>query len=67
MAYSLSLKVTMEGDHSENSLMSLARKWAQYIMCINVNEGLTETTRESVHESHGRVLLLQGNSIDGDK
>ena len=32
MAYSLFLKVTMEGDHSENSLMTLARKWAQYIM-----------------------------------
>ena len=28
MAYSLFLKVTMEGDHSENSLMTLARKWA---------------------------------------
>ena len=42
MAYSLFLKVTMEGDHSENSLMSLARKWAQYIIRINANEGLTE-------------------------
>ena len=43
MAYSLFLKVTMEGDHSENSLMSLARKWAQYIMRINANDGLMET------------------------
>ena len=42
MAYSLFLKVTMEGDHSENSLMTLARKWAQYIMRINANEGLAE-------------------------
>ena len=42
MAYSLFLKVTMEGDHSESSLMTLARKWAQYIMRINANEGLEE-------------------------
>ena len=42
MAYSLFLKVTMEGDHSENSLMTLARKWAQYITPMGTNEGLTE-------------------------
>ena len=42
MAYSLFLKVTMEGDHSESSLMTLARKWAEYIIRINANEGLTE-------------------------
>ena len=42
MAYSLFLKVIMKGDHSENSLMTLARKWAQYIMHINANEGLEE-------------------------
>ena len=29
MAYSLFLKVTMEGDHGQSSLMTLARKWAQ--------------------------------------
>ena len=34
MAYSLFLKVTMEGDHGQSSLMTLARKWAQYIMHI---------------------------------
>ena len=42
MAYSLFLKVIMKGDHSENSLMTLARKWVQYIMHINANEGLEE-------------------------
>ena len=42
MAYSLFLKVTMEGDHGESSLMTLVRKCAQYIMRINANKGLTE-------------------------
>ena len=42
MAYSLFLKVTMEGDHGENVLKTLGEKWAQYIMRINANEGLTE-------------------------
>ena len=70
MAYSLFLKVIMKGDHSENSLMTLARKWVQYIMHINANEGLTETTRESVLESYGRfyeskgIRLMETNEID---
>ena len=42
MAYSLFLKVIMEGDHGDASLMSLATKWAQYIMRINANEGLEQ-------------------------
>ena len=41
MAYSLFLKVTMDGDHGENALKTLSEKWAQYIIEININEGLT--------------------------
>ena len=71
MAYSLFLKVTMEGDHSENSLMTLARKWAQYIMRINANEGLTEKQLVKVflnrmgefYESKG-IRLMETNEID---
>ena len=32
MAYSLFLKVTMEGDHGENALKILGEKWTQYII-----------------------------------
>ena len=61
----------MEGDHSENSLMSLARKWAEYIMCINVNEGLTEKQLVKVflnrmgefYDSKG-IRLMETNEID---
>ena len=71
MAYSLFLKVTMEGDHSENSLMTLARKWAQYIMRINANEGLEEKQLVNVfmnrmgefYESKG-IRLMEENEID---
>ena len=71
MAYSLFLKVTMEGDHSENSLMTLARKWAQYIMRINANEGLTEKQLVNVfmnrmgefYESKG-IRLMEENEIE---
>ena len=71
MAYSLFLKVTMEGDHSENSLMTLARKWAQYIMHINANEGLSEKQLVNVflnrmgefYESNG-IRLMETNEID---
>ena len=71
MAYSLFLKVTMEGDHSENSLMSLARKWAQYIIRINANEGLAEKQLVKVfmdrigefYESKG-IRLMEENEID---
>ena len=70
MAYSLSLKVTMEGDHSENSLMTLARKWAEY-MRINANKGLTEKQLVNVfinrmgefYESKG-IRLMETNEID---
>ena len=71
MAYSLFLKVTMEGDHSESNLMTLARKWAQYIMRINANEGLTEKQLLKVflnrmggfYESKG-IRLMETNDID---
>ena len=61
----------MEGDHSENSLMTLARKWAQYIMRINANEGLTEKQLVKVfldrmgefYESKG-IRLMETNEID---
>ena len=42
MAYSLFLKVTMEGNHGEDALKTLGEKWAQYIMRIGANEGLSE-------------------------
>ena len=32
MAYSLFLKVAMEGDHGENALKTLGEKWVQYII-----------------------------------
>ena len=48
MAYSLFLKVTMEGDHDENALKTLGEKWAQYIIQINTNEGLTEKNLEKI-------------------
>ena len=71
MVYSLFLKVTMEGDHSESSLMSLARKWAEYIMRINANEGLEEKQLVNVfmnhmgefYESKG-IRLMETNEID---
>ena len=71
MVYSLFLEVTMEGDHNENSLMALARKWAQYIMCINANEGLAEKQLVKVflnrmgdfYESKS-IQLMETNEID---
>ena len=71
MAYSLFLKVTMEGDHSESSLMTLARKWAQYIMRINANEGLAEKQLVNVfmdrvgvfYDSKG-IRLMETKEID---
>ena len=71
MSYSLFLKVTMDGDHSENSLMTLARKWAQYIMRISANEGLAEKQLVIVflnrmgefYESKG-IRLMEENEID---
>ena len=71
MAYSFFLKVTMEGDHSESSLMTLARKWAKYIMRISANEGLTEKQLVKVfmnrmgefYESKG-IRLMESDEID---
>ena len=48
MAYSLFLKVTMEGDHGENALKALGEKWGQYITLISANEGLTEKQLEKI-------------------
>ena len=70
-AYSFFLKVTMEVDHSESSLMTLARKWAQYIMRINANEGLAEKQLVKVflnrmgefYESKG-IRWMETNEID---
>ena len=54
MAYSLFLKVTMEGDHGKNALKTLGEKWAQYIIRINTNEGFDrEESGEDLHGSHG--------------
>ena len=71
MAYSLFLKVTMEGDHSESIFMTLARKWAQFIMRINANEGLAEKQLVNVflnrmgkfYKSKG-IRLMETNEID---
>ena len=48
MANLLFLKVTMEGDHGKNALKTLGEKWAQYIVRINANEGLTEKNLEKI-------------------
>ena len=54
MAYSLFLKVTMEGDHGESNLRFLDEKWTQYITRINTNEGFDgEESGEDLHGSHG--------------
>ena len=54
MAYSLFLKVTMEGNHGENALKTLGEKWIQYIIRINANEGFDgEESGEDLHGSHG--------------
>ena len=48
MAYSLFLKVTMEGNHGADALKALGQKWAQYIMRIGANEGLSEEELQQV-------------------
>ena len=71
MAYSLFLKVTMEGDHGQSSLMTLARKWAQYIMRISSNEGLAEkqlvkvflNRMDEFYESKG-IRLMETDDTD---
>ena len=60
----------MEGDHSENSLMTLGGKWAEY-MRINANKGLEEKQLVNVflnrmgefYESKG-IRLMETNEID---
>ena len=71
MAYSLFLKVTMEGDYGENALKTLSEKWAQYIIRINTNEGLTEKNLEKIFmlhlcEFYGNydIRLKKKNEID---
>ena len=71
MAYSLFLKVTMEGDHGENALKTLGEKWAQYIIQISVNEGLTEKNLKKIFmdcmvEFYGNksIRLMEKNEID---
>ena len=71
MAYSLFLKVTMEGIHNDTTLRLLSGKWAQYIMRINANKGLTEKQLVNVfmnrmgefYESKG-IRLMETNEID---
>ena len=48
MAYSFFLKVTMDGDHGENTLKALGEKWDQYMIRINANERLTENQLEKI-------------------
>ena len=71
MAYSLFLKVTMEGDHGENALKTLGEKWAQYIIRINTNEELTEKNLEKIFMVHmgefyesKDIRLMEKNEID---
>ena len=71
MAYSLFLKVTMEGDHGESNLRFLGEKWVQYIIQINANEGLTEKNLEKIfmdcmNEFYGNngIRLMKKNEID---
>ena len=71
MAYSLFLKVMMEGDHGERSLKTLTAKWVQYITRISANEGLTENQLVKVfldrmgefYESKG-IRLMEKDDID---
>ena len=67
MAYSLFLKVTIEGDHGKIALKTLGEKWAQYIIQINENEGLMEKIF-MVHmgEFYGSkgIRLMEKNEID---
>ena len=54
IAYSLFLKVTIEGDHGKNALKILGEKWTQYIIEINTNEGFDgEESGGDLHGSHG--------------
>ena len=72
MAYSLFLKVTMEGDHGENALKALGEKWVQYIIQINANEEFDGEESEKkifmdrMGEFYGNkgIRLMEKNEID---
>ena len=71
MAYSFFLKVTMDGDHGKNALKALGEKWGQYIIRINVSEGLLEKNLEKIFmvhmgEFYGNkgIRLMEKNEID---
>ena len=71
MAYSLFLKMTMEGDHGKNALKTLGEKWAQYIIRINTNEELTERNLEKIFMNgmgefyrNKDIRLIEKNEID---
>ena len=61
----------MEGIHNDTTLRLLGGKWAQYIMRINANEGLTEKQLVNVfmnrmgefYDSKG-IRLMEENEID---
>ena len=70
MAYSLFLKVTIEGNHGENALKTLAQKWSSYIMRIGANEGMSEEQlqqvfidRMSEFYASGGICRMQENDI----
>ena len=70
MAYSLFLKVTMEGNHGVNALKALGEKWSSYIMRIGTNEDLNEEELQQVFIERmsefyecGGIRLMQENDI----
>ena len=71
MAYSLFLKVTMDGDHGESNLKFLGEKKGQYITLISANEGLKEKYLKKIfmvrmgefYQSKG-IWLIKKNEID---
>ena len=71
MAYSLFLKVTMEGDHGENTLKTLGEKWASTSYESMHMKGLTEKNLEKIFMVHmGKlygnkgIRLMEKNEID---
>ena len=71
MAYSLFLKVTMGAKHNTVDLIALAKRWTQYIICINANEGLPEKQLEQLFTDRmkefyisGGIRLMERSDID---
>ena len=71
MAYSLFLKVIMEGDHGENTLKTLGEKWASTSYESMQMKGLTEKNLEKIFMVHmGKmygnkgIRLMEKNEID---